>query len=186
MHIRHCANCHEDYRPEIVRCADCGALLEDRDDELALHADGGRAPATADERDLPEGFESIHTSRDLDDLPPLADGLIAAGIDCRIREAHRDRQIVGYRLLVHTKDRAAATAALQTLLHPHVETEFDPERGYARCPACDSSLQPRAAECPECGLPLVAAEVACPECGATVDASADHCGACGHALGEPA
>jgi hypothetical protein len=186
VRIRHCLICHEDYRPEIVRCAECGALLEDRDDDLPADASGGRDPATAEERDLPEGFEPIHTTRDLDDLPPLADGLIASGIDCRIREAHRNRQIVGYRLFVHAKDRVAAATTLQTLLRPHVETEFDPERGYARCPACDRPLQPRAAECPECGLPLVAAEETCPECGAAVDAGADHCGTCGHALSEPA
>ena len=29
-HVRVCRECGEEYRPEIVRCADCGGELEDR------------------------------------------------------------------------------------------------------------------------------------------------------------
>ena len=31
-HVRVCRECGEEYRPEIVRCADCGGELEDRYD----------------------------------------------------------------------------------------------------------------------------------------------------------
>ena len=29
-HVRVCRECGEEYRPEVVRCADCGGELEDR------------------------------------------------------------------------------------------------------------------------------------------------------------
>jgi hypothetical protein len=185
VRIRYCTSCHEEYRPDIVSCAECGALLEDRDDEITPPVTSPQPPVTDKTEDVPEGFEPVHTSRGLDDLPLLADALVAAGIECRIREARREQRVVGYRLLVRAQDRAAALAVLKAQLDPQVATEFDPERGYARCPACDGPLQPRAPACPECGLPLVAAEVGCPECGATADATADHCPACGCALGDP-
>jgi hypothetical protein len=185
VRIRYCTKCCQEYRPDIVNCAECGALLEDHDDEIEPEAT--LAPATQPPADLelPEGFEAIHTSRDIDQLPPLADSLVASGIDCRIRDAPGSRQVV-YRLFVHAKDRAAAIAVIEASLHPHAATEFDPEHGYARCPACNTPLQPRAAECPECGLPLFDTEVTCPACGSTAEASAERCPDCGHILAEPA
>ena len=183
MRIRHCPSCREDYRLEIVYCAECGGVLEDRDDELdgtATDDPAGQQPA---DPAVPKGFEPVHTSSDIDRLPPLADSLVAAGIDCRIREAQAHGRIV-YGLLVHAKDRAAAAAIVEASLSPPATTEFDPDQGYARCPACDTPLQPRVMECPECGLPLASAEVHCPECGAIADAAADRCPSCSCSLGE--
>jgi len=61
--------------------------------------------APADERDSPKASSRSTPAATSMTLPPLADGLIAAGYRLPHPEAHRDRQIVGYRLLVHTKDR---------------------------------------------------------------------------------
>jgi hypothetical protein len=184
VHVRHCPHCQEDYRPEIVRCADCGELLEDRDDDAAAGEDNRTRP-DRDEGDTPQGFEPIHTSRHLGDLPPLADSLVAAGIECRIREVRRDMRVVGYGLLVRSEDRSAATVALQSLVAPTVAETFNPERGYSHCPACETALPPNASDCPDCGLPLASAAGTCPECGTITDASAECCGNCGHALGGP-
>jgi hypothetical protein len=183
VRIRYCPSCHEEYRPDIVSCADCGALLEDRDDEASSQTAAEQAPAAPSERDIPEGYEPVHTTRELGALPPLADALVAAGIDCRVRDAQSGPYVV-YRLLVHGEKRAAAAALIEASLHPHVDAEFDPERGYARCPACDTPLSPGAVECSECGLPLAATEVTCPDCGATAEANATRCPACGCALDE--
>ena len=30
MRTRYCTNCEEEFRPEILRCSDCGGELEDR------------------------------------------------------------------------------------------------------------------------------------------------------------
>src|SRR5437868_1106583 len=43
MMIRYCPSCDEEFRPEILRCSDCGGDLVDRDPE-ALEA-GGTAEA---------------------------------------------------------------------------------------------------------------------------------------------
>jgi hypothetical protein len=185
VHVRHCPTCRTDYRPEITCCADCGGTLEDRDDEQEY----GEAPraAAAESRaadDLPEGFVPIHTSRDIDALPPLADELIASGIDCRIREVQSAHRVTGYRLCVAAQDRSAAAKVLAPFLHPEDAADFDSDRGYARCPACDLALPPHTLQCPECGLLLGTTQVTCGGCGALVDASAEQCGECGAALWE--
>ncbi len=179
MHVRYCPACRTDYRPEIAICADCGGPLEDRDDELdASAAPTPGAPTGTD--DLPEDFEPIHATRDLDDLTPLADALVAAGIDCRMRSASSNYQVT-YRLFVRTQDQAAAAAVLRSALEPQDSGEFDPERGYARCPACDAALAPKAHQCLECGLLLGPTQTACSECGAPIEADAERCEKCGAA-----
>ena len=41
-HVRVCRDCGEEYRPEIVRCADCGGELEDRYEGEARRASPAR------------------------------------------------------------------------------------------------------------------------------------------------
>lgn len=143
MHVRVCVECGEEYRPEIVVCADCGGQLEDR------HDDGDRTvilpaaePAdTSPQRDA-EFTESVLHAEKVTDLTSEADRLVEAGIAFRLRPARG----AGYRLLVTAPDRDRALAALGLLAD-------DGASGAERsCPACDTRLPAGAVECPECGL----------------------------------
>jgi primosomal protein N' len=96
-------------------------------------------------------------------------------------------------LMVREEERAQARETLSTLPQASeleladdaAEKGFDPQRGYARCPACSAELPAKAMKCPDCGLalegslePLVcsacgwevsSADTACPRCGAVLE-----------------
>ena len=64
----------------------------------------------------------------------------------------------------------------------HVETRFEPERGYVQCPACGAAQPSGATECAECGLGLGAddrAPAVCSRCGAPLADPEAACPACG-------
>ena len=142
MHVRVCVECGEEYRPEIVACADCGGRLEDRhedEDRTALPApephDGGLEPDA-------EFTESILHSEKAIDLTPEADRLVEAGIAFRLRPA----RTAGYRLLVAAPDRDRALALLGLL------ADEGAQGSDGSCPACGTRLPAGVLECPECGL----------------------------------
>jgi ssDNA-binding Zn-finger/Zn-ribbon topoisomerase 1 len=167
VHVRVCRDCGEEYRPEAVRCADCGGALEDRfeGEEGATAQAAGRSEETVSEL---EGYRALFLTPRAADLVPMAERLKESGIDYRLAE----QPGVGegapprYALLVHDADAAGALSALADLVAPHegtagvhaVETRFDAEHGYVECPACGERTAPGAAECPECGLGLAGGE----------------------------
>jgi predicted amidophosphoribosyltransferase len=192
VHVRRCPSCREEYRPDVSACVECGEALEDWDDEAA----GGETPESAadeEEEDL-SGFEPLFSAGIVSELTPLADRLIAAGIECRIRDVRRGSHVHGYRLLVPSEGAARALEMTRSLTGAETgvsvlrgtEAGFDPERGYDSCPACGAPLQAGAHECAECGLPLAAPEgVACPSCGQVLEPDAGgRCGNCGQVLDE--
>jgi ssDNA-binding Zn-finger/Zn-ribbon topoisomerase 1 len=167
VHVRVCRDCGEEYRPEAVRCADCGGELEDR-----IGGEGG-ATAEAAPRDEPPaselaGYRALFLTPRAADLVPMAERLREEQVEYRLAE----QPGVGegapprYALLVREADAAGALRALADLVAPHedaegihaVETRFDVERGYVECPACGARTDPGAAECPECGLGLAPGE----------------------------
>ena len=182
MHVRHCPSCRTDYRPEIDVCYDCGEPLVDRDDE---EPEPQTEHDKADEGDvIPEGFVPVFGASLARDLTPLADALIAAGIDCRIRDVRHGSHVTGYRILVHEDQRGTATEIIQQEAAPEEGAQdlgagFEPGRGYLRCPACQTELPNGAPECPECGLPLATMQATCPACGTGLDAEAESCSHCG-------
>jgi hypothetical protein len=166
-HVRVCRDCGEEYRPEIVRCADCGGELEDRYP--------GHDPAPASAQDpVPEtelvGYRVLFMTARATDLVPMANRLREAAIEYRLAE--QPGSVKGapqrYAILVRDGDGQAALAAVTDLVAPHenaadvhaVETRFDAEKGYLQCPACGSASPPGATECPECGLGLGGEEAA--------------------------
>ncbi len=166
-HVRVCRDCGEEYRPGIVRCADCGGELEDRypGDEPKPKP----APDAAPEAEL-AGYGVLFTTARATDLVPMAERLGEAAIEYRLAEqpgAAKDAP-PRYAILVPEGTAKAALAAVTDLVAPHedaadvhaVETRFDPERGYVQCPACGTAPPPGATECPECGLGLGGGEAA--------------------------
>jgi predicted amidophosphoribosyltransferase len=146
MHVRLCVDCGEEYRPEILVCADCGGALEDRFEEPKAAADTppGPPPVSGPRR-------TVHSATDAAEIEPLARLLGQAGIPFAVRGA-----INAFDLIVQEADLDRAISVLRALLPPHdAEDAFDPERGYARCPACQADLAPGTPACPDCGLVVV-------------------------------
>lgn len=162
-HVRVCRDCGEEYRPEIVRCADCGGELEDRrqgDGEESLPHPPEEAAAAADLT----GYRVLFMTPRAADLVPLAERLRGTRLSYRLAEQPGPAEGAPprYALLVREEDAAGALGDLADLVAPHedaagvhaVETRFHPGRGYVRCPACGAEAAPGAAECPDCGLGL--------------------------------
>lgn len=160
-HVRVCRDCAEEYRPEIVRCADCGGELEDRYP--------GQEPAPKPAQDpAPEtelvGYRVLFVTSRATDLVPMADRLRQTATPYRLAEQPGSEKGAPprYAILVRDGDGKAALAAVTDLVAPHedaadvhaVETRFDPEQGYLQCPACGTAPALGANECPECGLGL--------------------------------
>ena len=143
MHVRVCRDCGEEYRPEILVCADCGGALEDRFEEAKAAADTPPEPPP-----LSGPRRTIHSATTAAEIEPLARLLGAAGIPFEVRGA-----INAFDLVVQEVDLDRAIPALSALLPPpEAENAFVPESGYARCPACQADLPPGTLACPDCGL----------------------------------
>ena len=173
MHVRVCTDCGEEYRPDILICADCGGALEDRFEETSTAG----APEPEPPR-ISGPQHRLYSATEAADLEPLARRLGAVGIPFAVRGA-----VHSYQLLVGEGDRDRADEALKDLLPaeiPELTAGFDPERGYARCPACGTDLAQGATACPECGL-VVGTEPGgevCPRCLAALEPGT-RCASCG-------
>ncbi len=164
-HVRVCRECGEEYRPEVVRCADCGGELEDR-----FEGQEGAPPPRASEEPAPapEGYRAIFVTSWAADLVPMAERLRGAGVEYRLAEA--PGRVEGapsrYGVFVKETDAASALEVLAEHVAPHegaaavhgVETGFDEKQGYLECPACGTKTPAGTSECPECGLVLGAGE----------------------------
>jgi len=167
VHVRVCRDCGEEYRPEVVRCADCGGELEDR---FEGGPEGTVPPPTANEEPAPAPVDhrALFVTPWAADLVPMAERLREAGVEYRLAEA--PGRVEGapsrYGLFVKEVDAAAALKVLADLVAPHedaaavhgLETRFDKEQGYLECPACGTKTSAGTTECPECGLVLGAGE----------------------------
>lgn len=166
-HVRVCRECGEEYRPEIVRCADCGGELEDRRLGDVPAADQAHDPEP--EAEL-EGHQVLFISARVTEVVPVAERLREVGIEHRLAEQPGPAPGAPprYAILVRDQDARGALGAVTDLVAPHekaedvhaVETRFDRERGYLQCPACGAAPPAGARDCPECGLGLASEEAA--------------------------
>jgi hypothetical protein len=170
LHLRVCRECGEEYRPEILVCADCGGKLEDRyEDDSGLESPL-EPPPPPKERPAPDlsGHRALFVSGHAAALLPFAERLRAAAIPLHI-QASRTREGPGSRftLYVPAGDGERALREVAPLvsagvdpdllqfdpeLLKTVDRDFDPDSGYRRCPACGADLGGAPKECPECGL----------------------------------
>jgi hypothetical protein len=193
FHVRVCRECGEEYRPEIVRCVDCGGELEDVYEE-----EGGAPPRPPARRSAPppeapppdlSDHRSLFESTRAADLVPFAESLRDAEVPFRLVEKgpRGEEGSVLYQLLVHEDDARGALDVLAPLLAPNVdgdaasalETSYEAGRGYVQCPACGARQISGAVECPECGLALGPAVPTCARCGAPLPEEGAACPACG-------
>ena len=189
MHVRVCRDCGEEYRPEIVSCADCGGALEDRyeaepNEERQSPPPEPPAPPAAEL----VGYRPVFVTGQARALVPLAERLRAARIDFRLHESPKDpsASAASFSLLVRDEEAGRALRELAPLLGESgaadgmhaVESEFE-GGAYRRCPACRTDLSAGALECPECGLALGQAGTPCVRCGAPLGPGEIECPACG-------
>jgi hypothetical protein len=163
-HVRVCRDCGEEYRPEIVSCADCGGELEDRFEGDEGGDDAPAAVTVVDPGPDLSGHRPVFVSPRAADLVELADALREAGISFHFLEQPAQEEVrqASYALLVREQDLEAALRALAPLVAPEVEegeahavaSQFEEGRGYVRCPACGAETREGSPECAECGLAL--------------------------------
>jgi ribosomal protein L40E len=192
QHVRVCRECGEEYRPEAVRCTDCGGELEDRQlDEagnpIAVEGEVEQAPEpVAVERRV------VFVTSQAAEVVPLAEALREAAIEYHLGQqpATAEGAAPRYALLVREEDAEKALRALAPLIAPEdepedlhaVDSRFELGRGYVQCPACAAAQPPGATECAECGLMLGAAEdgaAVCARCSAPLPEPGAACPACG-------
>ncbi len=189
LSVKVCRDCGEEYRLEAIQCADCGGELEVR----ALDESGER---TQIDEAPPEPTEArnhrvVFVTPAASELVPLVEALRAGGVPHRLAEqsARASRAAPRYALLVPEEEAAAALRILAPLLAPEaqaehvesIESRFQPEHGYLRCPACGAEQAGKSLECAECGLGLgePSGETSCEGCGITLSAPGEPCPACG-------
>jgi predicted RNA-binding Zn-ribbon protein involved in translation (DUF1610 family) len=174
VHVRACPECGEEFRPEIVRCSDCGAMLEDRWEGEEAGTSVPSAPVPPPE-EAPGTYVVIYASDRAADLEPVAARLGGAGLPFRVKAAAGS-----FVLLAREEDRERLTTCLGDLLGEPTGSSAH-EGGSAehhRCPACDHELAANAAECPECGLVVGGPPEgeSCPQCGRPLtDPQCPHC-----------
>jgi len=188
VHVRVCRECGEEYRPDIVSCADCGGELEDVYEDA-----GGATPAALPPReetlDLSD-FRSLFQTQNARVLVPMAERLKEAGLEFHLaEEGVGSAGTARYSLLVHESDARASLEALADILAPHADSdevhalETHHESGrYVRCPACGAEQGSGLDECAECGLALGVAVPTCPRCESPLEEEGAPCTVCG---GEP-
>jgi hypothetical protein len=180
-----CRDCGEEYRPEIVACADCGGELEDVFEDENAPSPRQRPTEEPEVLDLGDHRSLFQTSHAAD-LVPLAERLKETEIAFRLIEEGAAGAPARYSLAVPEDSAKAALEALADLLAPHAETdavhtlETNYESGrYVRCPACGAEQGSGLAECAECGLTLGAAVPTCPRCESPLEAEGAPCTVCG-------
>jgi hypothetical protein len=151
MHVRVCPDCGEEFRPGIVTCSDCGALLQDR--HLTEGADGSDrgktslVPPPDAETESAEDYVIVFSSIEADGMREAAAALVAAGIAFRA-----NGNAAGFQLLVHPEDQVPAVQALAGRDGAVTQTSTPgPDDGHF-CPACGTEVAVDAVECPACEL----------------------------------
>ncbi len=160
MHTRYCPNCDEEFRPEILRCSDCGGELEDRYEEEDAEGQPGAAAKAAEPElpeapEPPEAYQAVFQADDSTSIKDAGDRLAAAGLRFRVAASG-----IAFRVLVRVEDMPAAAAVLSGSEGSMVASDDAPPAVGAEggvCPACGASVGAGVRECPECGL-VVGAE----------------------------
>jgi len=177
VHTRYCTNCDEEFRPEILRCSDCGGELEDRYEDEDAPDRPVDVPAAAEPEapEPPEAYQTVFQAGDSTSVKDAADCLAAAGLRVRVAAAG-----IGFRLLVRSEDVSAAGAVLSGKEGSLVSDEAPPFVGVegGRCPACGASVAAGVVECPGCGLVVGAEPARCESCGAPLGPGDVQCSAC--------
>jgi hypothetical protein len=163
MHVRVCPQCGEEYRPEIVACADCGVDLVDADDAAPLATGAARVVPVPEEPEDQEPARTLLGAWFARDLVTAADELAAAGVPFRLVSPPSEaRQRPYYTLIVPESAAEEALRILAPLVEQHPELshhavhaplgEAEAVSPATACPACEAHVPAGAHECPACSL----------------------------------
>jgi len=151
--VKVCRDCGEEYRPDVLSCADCGGELEVRYEEERTAWPGRQEPSPAPDPRPAGDYQPIAWSGLAAELTPLADRLVEARIPFYLRpqESERGPGAAGYEISVRQEERDAALREMAALT-AGVATTPAPASEARQCPACAHELTAAALECPDCGL----------------------------------
>lgn len=161
--LNYCPCCREEYRADIVTCADCGIALISGQQMQTLHGAGvepGRSMVITEGEPVctvrKGGLQAIKNLQEYlrrHGLPSLVAKEPGAACGCR-----------GVEVLLQVREEDLAEV-LKVLAQEHWETTaladhdtcpvdavYNPEAGEAVCPACGCRFSTSLAECPDCGL----------------------------------
>ena len=163
-----CRDCGEEYRADILVCADCGGTVEDRFSAARAIPPPPGTPSAAGADAERADAHLLYASGRINDVVPLTERLRDRELECwMVEQAATKDAPARYALLVRQADASRALAAVADLVAPEhaadfhaVEARFDQQRGYLQCPACGSALASGARECPECALVVGGEEAA--------------------------
>ncbi len=185
FHVRVCRECGEEYRPEIVVCADCGGELED-----VYEDEGAPSPRRAAEDEVEvvdlSGHRAVFQTARAADLVPMAERLKGTDVEFRLVEEGARGEPVRFSLVVPEASVKAALEKLADLVAPHtesdsvqaLETSYESGR-YVRCPGCGAEQGSGLAACAECGLTLGPAVPTCARCESPLEGEGAPCTVCG-------
>ena len=158
--VRYCRSCDTEFRPQVVRCSDCGGELEDQDPDAITDPDPAPVSGEAAEAD----FVTVATDLSAGKAEVVARRLGEAGI--RFRVGARG---YGFVLAVREEDRPATRQILLRAraipIEPLQDQPAVSETG-GPCPACGDPVAAGSSECFGCGLSLRGEAAVCDRCGA--------------------
>jgi hypothetical protein len=177
IHTRHCKNCDEEFRAEILRCSDCGGDFEDRyEDEEGQGGPLKEVETGTVAPEAPREYRPAFYSAESKALKEAADCLARARIAFRATGS-----AAGFKLLVRSEDLPAAGVALagrEGSLTTSDDTPPDVGAEGGGCPACGAKVQAGVLECPECGLVVGAEAAQCDACGSSLGPTDVQCPVC--------
>ncbi len=166
--FKYCPQCKDEYRAEIIVCADCGiTLLSGK--EMMERQKGSLSRKNSRRQDItPEDdIVSIHKA-DMKEVKLLEKELQKENIAVLIASEGGGSSCgkgccgSSFLLQVLREDGRDAYAVVQAYIDrttaishhdlSHCDTVFNPEEKQAVCPACGFKFQTSAAICPDCGL----------------------------------
>ena len=184
-----CPECGGEYRPEIERCADCGALLVKPSEAADRSKDGSEG--RQDDYDV---YEERLAATTFPPPPryelPASDDLVClycgAFFFVADLSARLDTAAIAHRIELGPFERLKTRACLylrpmdcdaaeRLMREPASEASADDRT----CPACGVTVLRTAETCPACGLGFLDPEMTCPHCGAIVADWSTGCPNCG-------
>jgi hypothetical protein len=164
--LKYCPQCHDEYRAEYERCAECEILLITGTEMQELEKGRQEKLATSKDEIAPDDQLMVIERGSLSEVRYLQELMAAEGIATRV--VGEDRSCGGSccspTVLLQVRPEEAADAlrimaaehrrstALDHHHSEHGDAVFDFNATVATCPACGSTFSTTIIECPDCGL----------------------------------